>query len=162
MIKSYTTNEANRIIKRNRGCEWIHLNLGLDVPPVSAGSYKYLLWDILQERSGKDLLICKYLPDSFKIALDSDCAVWQLDLLSKDLNTILNCRWNWLKSIFLRRQNDVFLETVANIVRKIKGKHILLWGGINSLPELRKKLPHHNIAYAQRHYCYRADVQIYE
>ncbi|MCI5177837.1 MAG: glycosyltransferase [Candidatus Electrothrix sp. AW3_4] len=162
MIKTFTTDRAAQIIEGDQTCEWIHLNIGLDVPPVSAGSYKYLLWDIINARKEKDLLISRYFQKSFDVAKGSDCAVCQLDITSHDMRTIFDCRFNWLKCKITGKENDIFLQSVANIIRESQGKNVLLWGGINSLPELRKHLPEYNIAYAQRHYNYRREVSYYD
>lgn len=163
MLKTYMTDEAHKIWNGERSYEWVHVNLGLDIPPVTGGSYKFLVWDILKERAGKDCLISKYVPESFKKAQESDCAVCQIDLYSRDIQTILTCRLNWLRSLLPKnKQHDVFLESIAKWIIKTGGRKILLWGGIDSLKGLRKLLPHHLIAYAQRHYGYKSNVMFYD
>lgn len=162
MIKTFKTDRAVAIINGDRCCEWIHLNIGLDVPPISGGSYKYLLWDIIKDRHDKDLLISKYAPESFKVSTQSDCAVCQLDITSKDIKTVFNCRLNWLKNKIIRKKNDIFIQSATNIIKKSNCQNVLLWGGINSLPELRRNIPNYNIAYAQRHYSYKNEVSFYE
>ncbi|MCI5193893.1 MAG: glycosyltransferase [Candidatus Electrothrix sp. AU1_5] len=162
MIKHHLTKGAQQVVEGTRQYEWIHLNLNLNIPPVKAASYPYLVWDLLKERYDKDVLLCKYDKKSFEVAQKSKCSVCQFDIFSYDLKTILFCRYYWLLSRLFGFRRDVFLESVASWVTATGGRKVLLWGGINSLPELRRLLPDVTIAYAQRHYGYTTKEDYYK
>ncbi|MCI5116456.1 MAG: glycosyltransferase [Candidatus Electrothrix sp. LOE1_4_5] len=161
MIKHHLTKGTQQVVEGKRQVDWIHLNLGLNIPPISAASYPYLVWDLLKKRAYKDVLLCKYDKKSFAIAEKTDCAVCQFDIFSRDIQTVLFYRYHWLLSVLFRHKKDVFLESITAWIRQIGGKKVLLWGGINSLPELRRLLPGVTIAYAQRHYDYAPEVSHY-
>ncbi|MCI5210731.1 MAG: hypothetical protein D3910_18530 [Candidatus Electrothrix sp. ATG2] len=148
------TDRAQEIWHGKRKYSWVHLSISQDIPPITGGSYKYQVWDLLKERADKDILICKYVPESFDIANKSECAVCQFDIYSVDIKTAITCRVNWLKRLLFRKGNNVFLESVAEWIRATGGKRIMIWGVINSLPELRRLLPEITIVYTQRHYRY--------
>jgi glycosyltransferase involved in cell wall biosynthesis len=161
MIKCHMTDRAQQVWEGIREYEWIHLSLSQNIPPITGGSYKYLVWDLLKERAGKDVLICKYDQKSFDLATKSECAVCQFDSNSRDLRTAISFRLNWLKKLILRKDENVFLESVAEWIRSTGGKKLLVWGQINALPELRKLLPGVIIVYSQRHYGYPGEVSHY-
>lgn len=161
MIKYHMTERAQKVWNRDAQYDWVHLSISQDIPPVTGGSYKYQVWDLLRERIEKDVLICKYVEESFEIAQKSECAVCQFDINSRDLRTAISCRLSWFKKLIFRKHGDIFLESVAEWIRSTGGKKVLLWGGINSLPELRRLLPDITIAYSQRHYGYPGEVSFY-
>ncbi|WP_136810721.1 glycosyltransferase family 4 protein [Desulfosediminicola flagellatus] len=161
MIKCHMTHRAEKMLQGKIKYDWVHLSISQDVPPITGGSYKFLVWELIKERAEKDVLICKYIPKSFHLADQSNTAVCQFDINSKDFSTSMTCRVNWLKSVITRKGGDVFLKSVAEWIRATGGKKILVWGGINSLPELRRLLPDVTIAYSQRHYGYPGEVSFY-
>lgn len=161
VINCSMTPRAADVLVKKREHDWIHVCLSQTVPPVTGGSYKYLVWDLIRKRADRDVLICRYDPESFRIAEQSDCAVCQFDPTARDVGTTLAYRKNWLKQAFLRKKTDVFLENVAEWIRSCGGRKILVWGSINALPELRRLLPGVLIAYSQRHYGYAHEVNHY-
>ena len=146
--------------------EWAHLNINLrvQIPPTYQGSFNYLVWDIVQRRNPKDLLVCRYFPRSFEIAQESDYSVVQIE--QRDPGRL------WGRAVWLRRRIwarlcrrwpvDPFLKDAASVIEQAGCRKVLLWDGIEALPALRQLLPDCTIAFSQRHYDYPMSISYYE
>lgn len=150
----------------NSKIEWVHLCLRNPVPPISDGSYNHLLWQILEKRNPKDLVIGEYFADSFTLALNSPIPVIQIHIPKKGkaMSKIESIRRQLLKPYRGNQLQYDFLEYIRNVVKIIKkldNPKIMIWGVMSIVPKLRDLLPEHFITFAQRHYDYPVATSYY-
>jgi len=158
------TSEAEKLIGE-RGTDWVHFDPNAQVPPTVDGSYNFLIWDIVQSRSGRDVVICPYLPDSFGLAEELGEAVIQIEELegpSRKRNLPHRLLRYAFSRIFKSSSKKNRYSRAASLIRETKCEKVLVWSQIGWLPRLREELPFHTIAFAQRHYDHPAPQLAYE
>lgn len=136
----------------NKSWEWVHLNFGVPVPPIYDGSFNYLIWDLLQRRHPRDLLVCEYFPEAVEQAKASECAVAYIERPLERRSTYL------IRRLWSRARNRLIIplhvKVAAEVIMASGCNKVLVWDGIDNLPALRQLLPKHILAYSQRHYDY--------
>lgn len=132
--------------------EWVHLSWGTPIPPTHDGSYNHLIWDIIQRRHGRDLLIAEYYPEAYEQIRQSTHAVVYIEQLHESrLMYRMRRLWNRAKR---RLTVPLYLEQAAKIIQASGCQKVLVWDWIANLPAIRQLLPDQTLVYAQRHYDY--------
>ena len=135
-----------------RKWDWAHISLTNPVPPISDGSFTFLIKQLL-ERRHQDIFIGYHDAAAFAIAEEIELPVIHLDPVAHPLRA---------RRIF-RLGQRLFTRTpparpvmcaIADVLQQTGCRKVMLWGDFDYLPALRQVLPDHTIAFAQRHYYY--------
>jgi len=154
MVSIYTTDAAEKVLN-SKTAQWVHIFAGIQVPPTSHGSYNYLLWDIIQRRSPKDLLISRYYRDAYQIAQEKGGVIAYIDDQKASRESIHLKRFRIVLARLLNKPIiPPFFRAAIQLVERSGCQNILLWEGIGHLGVLRQNLPDCTIAFAQRQYEY--------
>lgn len=150
-------NQAYEKRLADKGFEWAHLVWKKTVPPVGSGSTKYMIWDVVNRRSPKDLVVCEYKAECFKLAQQSDVPMVFIKSSQKPHaeKKFLAKSAQKIGSILGRGPaGSQKIRLGAEAIKAANCKKVLMWDGMKTVPEVRSHLLNVTLAYAQRHYDY--------
>lgn len=147
---------------RSPNYEWAHVLWGPQIPPVAYGSMNYLVWELIQRRNPHDLLLSQFDPEAFKLAEASDCHVVAIDA-PRQRSLLAKVSARALASLGVQGdRSSPLVNATAELIRRTQVENVLVWGGMKRIRELRRLLPDHRIAFAQRHYDYPTQWSYYD
>lgn len=161
LVRLHWSPAARKLTSSSR-IDWVHLCVNNPIPPISGGSYNYLLWQLVTTRRYRDLVIADYFHECFGRVQGTQAPIIYLELprrWRKRLNIIRD------HSLLFRNRLDprtLLLHKFASIVKQVDSPNILVWGAIKTLPWLRRLLPNRHITFAQRHYDYPLSHSYYD
>jgi len=138
--------------------KWIHLHAGTPVPPISDGSFNYLIWDLIQRHPKDHLLITPHYEESVKRASENQASIVFIEF--KKRFRLVELAKHYLIQKPLNDSLD-FYDEAFRCIEETDCPNILVWGTMRPIPFLRWRFPDRTIAYAQRYFEHSYDVSSY-
>ncbi len=161
-IKDTFTLHTNKFAKDKSvdlsSIEYVHVFKSLGFPPQENGSYNYLVYELLQKRKNKDIIICQVNKETTNIIESSDFPIFGLQLFWSSMHKFLFKHKNPLLKYYNSRV-PIFYLGIKNILGKNKKLKFLVWGNLESCKYLRRLFPHSYISFSQRKYNFQTNPE---